>query len=205
MDGVMTTAEFGMENAQNKSDSDKKGKPALKEDKNEITDIYGLESANGKTGNCAFYHGLGKEKKEKTLPLIDGCFTIPKDWHPVKKQQYRKMLLEAGFILQPTQTIEVTKEIEKTIYNLMHPDHSEQEPINGEFKIKVSGKQIKLNVVNGIIQTMDPKVKTQLKRKGFVENTGDMGSEESEVDELGERPEEDDFDPPEIDEGNDQE
>lgn len=175
MDGVMTTAEFGMESAQKKSGSKEKAKSTSKEKKTEITDIYELESANGKSGNCAFYDRAGDEV---TLPLTDGCFTIPKDWNPVKRQQYRKMLLEAGFILQPTKVIETLKEVEIVTYSLLHPDHSENEPINGEFKVKVSGKQIKLNVVNGIIQTMDKKVKIQLKKKGFVENTGAMGEEE---------------------------
>jgi len=193
--GVMTTKEFGMENEQNKTNSeDKKDEKVLKTKGVEIKDIYEFESANGKTGSCAFYDSKGKEQR---LKLTDGCFTIPEAWNPVKRQQYRKMLLEAGFILKPTEIVIVPKEVKEIIYTLMHPDHSENDPINGEFKLRVSGKTIKLNVVNGIIETMDPKVKTQLKRKGFIENTGEMGA-----DELGERPEEDNEDPPETDEGN---
>lgn len=196
-DGVMTTKEFGMETEQKKKSSeDKKDKPDSKTGEVEIRDIYELESANGKTGNCAFYDSKGDEQ---TLKLTNGRFTIPKIWNPVKRQQYREMLLDARFILKPTETVTVPKEVKKTIYTLMHPDHSENEPINGDFKINVSGKKVKLNVVNGIIETMDPKVKTQLKRKGFVEYTGEMG------DELGERSKEDNFDPPETDKGNDQE
>ncbi len=176
-DGVMTTKEFGMEKEQNKTNSeDKKGKSVSKTEKVEVKDIYEFESANGKTGSCAFYDSKGKEQR---LKLTDGCFTIPKTWNPVKRQQYSKMLMEAGFILKPTETVMKPKEVKKTVYTLMHPDHSENEPINGEFKVNVSGKQVKLNVVNGIIETMDPKVKTQLKRKGFVEYTGEMGSEET--------------------------
>ncbi len=201
--GVMTTKEFGMENEQSKINSEnKKDKSVSKAKSVEVKDIYEFESANGKTGSCAFYDSKGREQR---LKLTDGCFTIPKTWNPVKRQQYRKMLLEAGFILKPTEIVMKLKEVKKTVYTLMHPDHAESDPINGEFKIKSAGKHIKLNVINGIIETMDPKVKTQLKRKGFIEYTGEMGSEESEVDELGDRPEEDNEDPPKTDEGNGQE
>lgn len=177
--GVMTTDEFGITESarvkeQNKEE-DKTVKTVEKPKAQTITDIYLLPSAKAQTGagNCAFFY-KGKEIKVK---LEKGCFTIPKQWNAVKKQQYRTMLLETGFELQPTETIPVSEEVKEIVYTLMHPDHSEASPLNGAFHVKVNKKEIKLNIVNGRIQTMDPRVRKELKKKGFAEDLAESGSE----------------------------
>ena len=174
--GVMTTEEFGItESARVKEQDKEKDKKVEKPKAQTITDIYLLPSAKGQTGdgNCAFFY-KGVEVKIK---LQKGCFTIPKQWNAVKKQQYRKMLVEVGFELQPTETIPVTEEVKEIVYTLMHPDHSEHDPINGDFHVKVNKKDIKLNIVNGRIQTMDYRVRKELKKKGFAEDLAESGSE----------------------------
>ena len=174
--GVMTTDEFGItESARVKEQDKEKEKVVEKPKPQTITDIYLLPSAKEQTGagNCAFFY-KGKEIKVK---LEKGCFTIPKQWNAVKKQQYRTMLLETGFELQPTETIPVSEEVKEVVYTLMHPDQSEADPINGDFHVKVNKKEIKLNVVNGRIQTMDPRVRKELKKKGFAEDLAESGSE----------------------------
>ena len=173
MAGVMTSKEFAVKGTVAKKQEEKKvvEKPKPKT----ITDIYLLPSAKDQTGsgNCAFFY-KGAEIK---LKLDKGCFHIHTQWNAVKKQQYRKMLVEVGFVLQPTETVEVPKEVKEIVYTLMHPDHSDQDPMNGPFHVKVNKKEIKLNIVNGRIQTMDPRVRKELKKKGFAEDLAESGSE----------------------------
>lgn len=169
----MTTDEFGMKDPTEPKEEKKKEveKPKPKT----VTDIYLLPSAKDQagSGNCAFFY-KGEEVK---LKIEKGSFTIPKQWNEVKKQQYRGMLLEAGFELQPTETIKVPEKVKEIVYTLMHPDHSDHDPMNGPFHVKINKKQIKLNIVNGRIQTMDPRVRKELKRKGFAEDLAESGSE----------------------------
>ena len=170
--GVMTTNEFGMKGSTEKKE---KKKEVEKPKPKTITDIYSLPAAKGQTGSgsCAFFY----EGKEVKLELEKGCFAIPKQWNEVKKQQYRRMLIETGFKLEPTETVEVPKKVKEIVYTLMHPDHSEHDPINGDFHVKVNKKDIKLNIVNGRIQTMDYRVRKELKKKGFAEDLAESGSE----------------------------
>lgn len=171
--GVMTTKEFAMEKSARAKEQEKVEKKKTKPKSIATTDKYRFSPMGEVNGNVAFFH---KDEKYK-LKVIKGCFKIPRDWNPVKKQQYRKMLLEVGFDLVPTEATPAMKKAKNIEFSVMHPDHSEYDPVDVPYEVRVGKKMVKVNVKRGIVHTRDEKVKDALLKQGFVEYTAPDGKD----------------------------
>jgi len=73
---------------------------------------------------------------------------------------------------------EPEKEPGPTPFELVHPDDTRANPINGKYVIKVGGKKVKLDVVDGRVETEDRNVVDALVEAGFRPTWGPEGEEE---------------------------
>lgn len=172
-DGVMTTEEFAIQESARVKEQKKAEKKSVKPAPIKNSDVYRFVPMGDGTGNAAFYYNGEKYK----LPMVKGCFKIPKDWNEVKKQQYRKMLPEVGFVYEPAQITPEMEKAKKIRFTVMHPDHSDLEPMNGPFEVKIGKKKKKVSIKNGVVITYDERVKNALLKAGFVDETPTEGRE----------------------------
>lgn len=120
---------------------------------------------------------VGDVDKEKNpvftqLKLEDGCFTIPKEWDDQKRIRYRDAFLKAGF--EETDFVEGKPRrkrgpAKKYKYFAGHPDNTKTKKVEGEVAFEFGGKEMQLELVNGVIETEDKKFYAYLLDSGYYE------------------------------------
>jgi len=110
------------------------------------------------------------EDKDIRLALVDGIFTIPKDWSTIKKDLYVKMFHKMGW--RDVSERITSKPVEKKkdlVYFVGHPDNSETERVNGNLTIVIGKKELQLECKDGMITTSNKRIYQALLRQGFYE------------------------------------
>lgn len=160
---VTTTKNMGQKKTESKKETPKKtaAKPAAH--------LYFEHPAApmGKS-RIAFFH-KGETIK---LELKDKRYEI-KEKDPKKIKEMREMLLSNGFVDKSYVDKKPVKEAppKKYHYTFGHPDNAPDDPINGNYSLHVEDKEIKLEVVDGLVTTEDDKVAKALEENGFYPNS----------------------------------
>lgn len=124
------------------------------------------------------------DKKDITyqIPLNNKLYTMPDDLSEEEKEMLRTALIQNGF--RDVTTIEAgvtyNKEKQKYTYSVIHPDHSERNPVNGNISLAMideknrpvcgeDGKQIfhQVTILDGVVKTDDEKIYDALLQAGF--------------------------------------
>lgn len=116
------------------------------------------------------------------IPLINKLYTMPDNLSENEKTMLRTALKQNGF--RDVTTIEAgvtySKKKQKYTYSVVHPEHTNTNPINGNISLAMvdeqnrpisgeDGNQIfkQVSIVDGIVKTDDEKIYEALLRAGF--------------------------------------
>lgn len=114
-----------------------------------------------------FLVGVGLKDESRFIPEAKGAAkAAPPDDEGKEKEPEKEPADEPG----PTP--------EAPVFELIHPDDTQANPINGKYVIKVGGKKVKLDVVDGRVETEDRRVADALVEAGFRPTWAPEGKEE---------------------------
>ena len=117
---------------------------------------------------CDFY-----KAGQMSFELVDGIFTIPKQWNKDKKIKIKKLLLDDGWEDasyingEPVTPPKVKK---KYTYFAGHPENTDTSKIECNVSIIVLGEELQLECIEGRITTENQNVYTALLGAGFYES-----------------------------------
>jgi len=146
--------------------------------------------------NIAFDHVFEGKKYNYKLQLENKIYVLPKNLDETEKKRTRAALKANGFIdvtvIQAGAKFD--KKTGKLIYNVMHPEHTSKNRINGSISLVLVGDDNKpmfhkkgpqkgqqvveqVNIIEGKVTTLDPKIYEALLKAGFY-NAGKIEIEE---------------------------
>lgn len=116
----------------------------------------------------AFFH----KGEQVQLELKDKRYEI-KSKDPKKIDEQKKMLLANGFVDKSYVDKKPAKKApkKKYLYTFGHPDNAPDDFINGKYSLTVGGKDLTLEVVDGLVTTEDDEVAKALEKNGFYPNS----------------------------------
>lgn len=124
---------------------------------------------------------LGDKTITKELVLHNKIYEFPKDLNDEESKILRKALVNNGFVdVSVFESAKYEKEKKQYVYSAMHPDHSNQDPINANISLPIcdnegkkmygpDGNQIfrQVAVLNGLVKTDDKSIYQALIKAGF--------------------------------------
>jgi len=181
-----------------KNDSKKISKGPKKEVRKKPNPDIHFECAYAPMGksNIAFEHTFEGKLYIYNLTLENKIYTFPKDIDQNEKKRTRAALKANGFVDVTTieAGVQFEKKTGKLIYNVMHPEHTQKNRINGSVSLVLvdennkpmyyekgpkKGQQVseQVNIIEGKVTTLDPKIYEALLKAGFY-NAGKIEIEE---------------------------
>ena len=138
----------------------------------------------GKSNTVIRFNNPSKDQKDMTyqISMVNKIYTMPNDLSENENKMLREALKQNGFrdVTKNNSGVKYDKKKQKYTYTVIHPDHSELRPVNGNISLamvdernkpifKKDGKQIykQVSIVNGIVTTDDEQIYEALLRAGF--------------------------------------
>ena len=177
-----------IDNPDQKQESKQEAKKNVK-----LIDVYSLSKAPEGAANAGILLDNGQSV---TIQMKDGVYVEDKKMPTDLRHMIIEALVKNGFILTkvPANSKEVNESkesggsdsgtdskkedlVDVTEWILCHPDHSEEEPLNIEYKVEMpdteskkknATKTIIIDVVEGHVKTKDPVLAEALQKSGFI-------------------------------------
>lgn len=182
MEGIMTSKEFG-----EMDPKDKGAKKAPKSVKSEPKRKIMYKFPVPVEGKSSAVLRVILNGKEEIVPIVmqDGIFTFPEKLSNDEKVAYANALTKEKFFPVVDQEYQDSTQVVngRYVFRACHPDHTEQNPINGNIEVCVDkdkeGEELpvhmhrvyKVTMVNGIAETQEEMVFLTLVNMGFMPGT----------------------------------